>query len=144
VFEAGYRVVLSRAVVEHHLGGETLPGNAAHRLRWARSTRRSRPAGYVGLVFTYPLPLALLLCAVNPGCLPVLTGPVLVARGAAAWVVCRHALAAPVPWLIIPLQDIVSFFFWIAGFFGNTIRWRGRLYRIDAHGRIALAEAVRK
>jgi ceramide glucosyltransferase len=143
VSDAGYKVVLSHAVVEHHLGSETFSRNAAHRLRWARSTRRSRPAGYFGQVFTYPLPLALVLCAVNPAWLPVL-GPVLAVRAAAAWAVCRHALSAPVPWLTIPLQDIVSFFFWIAGFFGNTIRWRGRLYRIDAHGRIALADGVKE
>ncbi|HTP89351.1 MAG TPA: bacteriohopanetetrol glucosamine biosynthesis glycosyltransferase HpnI [Bryobacteraceae bacterium] len=143
VSDAGHRVLLSHAVVEHHLGPQTLSRNASHRLRWARSTRRSRPAGYIGQVFTNPLPLALLLCFVNPTWLPLL-GPVLAARAAAAWAVCRHTLAAPVPWLTVPLQDVVSFFFWIAGFFGNTIHWRGRLYRIDARGRIALADVVRK
>ena len=34
--------------------------SAWHRLRWARSTRRSRPLGYIGQVFTHSLAIALL------------------------------------------------------------------------------------
>jgi ceramide glucosyltransferase len=50
----GRRVILSLCVVEHRIGSEPLPRNFSHRLRWARSTRRSRPAGYVGQLFTNP------------------------------------------------------------------------------------------
>ena len=46
--ELGYRVLLSSYVIEHHIGSQDLAANLQHRLRWARSTRRSRPAGYVG------------------------------------------------------------------------------------------------
>jgi len=44
--EAGHSVILSSYVIENHIGGGDLGRNAAHRLRWARSTRRSRPLGY--------------------------------------------------------------------------------------------------
>ena len=64
--EAGYGVILSSYVIEHHIGTATLRQNIAHRIRWTRSTRRSRPAGYVGQLFTMPLPLALLVWTVNP------------------------------------------------------------------------------
>src|SRR6201993_196231 len=60
---AGHGVILSSYVIEHHIGDATLSQNLAHRLRWARSTRRSRPAGYIGQLFTMPFPLALLVCA---------------------------------------------------------------------------------
>jgi ceramide glucosyltransferase len=43
IFEAGNDVILSSCQVEHHLGSSTWPENLEHRLRWARSTRRSRP-----------------------------------------------------------------------------------------------------
>ena len=66
--EAGHGVILSSYVIEHHIGDATLKENISHRLRWNRSTRRSRPAGYVGQLFTMPLPLALLVCAVSPTC----------------------------------------------------------------------------
>ncbi|MBC8166392.1 MAG: glycosyltransferase, partial [Bryobacteraceae bacterium] len=59
--EKGWTVILSSAVVEHHIGSQTWRANATHRLRWFRSTRRSRPAGYTGQLFTNPLPLVLLL-----------------------------------------------------------------------------------
>ena len=57
--EAGHGVILSSYIVEHHIGSATQHQNIEHRLRWARSTRRSRPAGYVGQLFTMPIPLAL-------------------------------------------------------------------------------------
>ena len=62
----GDGVILSSYVIEHRIGAQTLGANLKHRLRWNRSTRRSRPAGYVGQLFTNPLPLALLLWAAQP------------------------------------------------------------------------------
>ena len=60
--EAGHGVILSSYVIEHHIGKATFRENIAHRIRWARSTRRSRPAGYVGQLFTMPFPIALIVC----------------------------------------------------------------------------------
>ena len=64
--EKGWRVLLSSYVIEHHIGSQPFAANARHRLRWFRSTRISRPAGYVGQMFTNPLPLAILLCLARP------------------------------------------------------------------------------
>ncbi len=132
--EAGQGVILSSFVIEHHIGTSDFRHNAAHRLRWARSTRRSRPLGYVGQIFTMPLALALLVCAVNWHWWPVL--PVgLLFRSVAAQVVARHVLGAKLNWWLLPIEDIVAFCFWVAGFFGNTILWRGRRYRLATDGR---------
>src|SRR5690242_12126285 len=68
--DKGIGVILSHAVVEHRIGSEPLRPNFAHRLRWCRSTRRSRPAGYVGQVFTNPIPIAILLVALRPAWWP--------------------------------------------------------------------------
>jgi ceramide glucosyltransferase len=38
-------------------------------------------------------------------------------------------------WWLVPLQDVISFLIWIAGFFGNTILWRGRKYYLQPDGR---------
>ena len=135
--EAGHGVILSSYVIEHHIGSADLRHNAAHRLRWARSTRRSRPWGYLGQLFTMPLPVALLVSAVNPAWWPVL--PVTLAlRSLAAWVVSARVLRARIDWWLLPLEDLAGFGFWIAGFFGNTIMWRGRRYRLYADGRFEL------
>src|SRR5665213_2061707 len=136
--EAGHGVSLSSYVIEHHIG--TSPDfrhNAAHRLRWTRSTRRSRQAGYLGQLFTMPVPLAVLVTIWNPLWWPVL--PVTLAiRGVAARTVAELVLHVRLNWLLLPLEDIAGFCFWIAGFFGNTITWRGRRYRLESDGRFSL------
>ncbi|MFN8940406.1 MAG: glycosyltransferase, partial [Acidobacteriota bacterium] len=61
VTERGWNSILSGCVVEHRIGSQGREANFRHRLRWYRSTRRSRPAGYVGQFFTNPLVVFLLL-----------------------------------------------------------------------------------
>jgi ceramide glucosyltransferase len=63
---AGHRVILSSYVVEHRIGSDNPTQNFLHRIRWARTGRRSRRSGYIGQIFTYPVPLALLLWAIAP------------------------------------------------------------------------------
>lgn len=138
--EAGYGVILSSYVVEHRIGSQAFLANFAHRLRWNRSTRRSRPAGYLGQVFTNPLPLTLILVAVAPGAWPALIGTALLR----AWTAYEVAVLTLKDrprfrlWTLLPLQDLLSFVLWIAGFFGNKIRWRGRRYRLLPDGRFEL------
>ena len=132
--EAGHSVILSSYVVEHHVGSAPLRENIAHRMRWTRSTRRSRPVGYFGQLFTMPLPLALLVCIAAPAWWPVL--PITFAvRALAGYVVSARVLHARINWLLVPIEDLIAFCFWIAGFFGNTISWRGRRYLLFSDGR---------
>ncbi len=138
--EKGWTVVFSSYVIEHHIGAQTWKHNAIHRLRWFRSTRRSRPAGYVGQLFTNPLPLVLMLLIARPDWWPValaVTGArVLAAVATAGWIL-RDGLTARW-WFLVPAQDLLSFGFWVGGFFGNTILWRGRRYHLLADGRFRL------
>ncbi len=135
--DAGWKVSLSSYVVEHRIGSETLAANAAHRSRWARGTRRSRPAGYVGQLFTNPLPLAALLVMLRPEWWPVLALTVVI-RALAAHATADAILNCTQRSWLIPVQDLLSFIFWIAGFFGNTIIWRGKKYYLQADGRFVL------
>ena len=139
--EAGHGVILSSYVIEHHIGSATFAENVAHRLRWARSTRRSRPAGYIGQVFTMPLPLALLVSALSPGWWPILPFVFLV-RGVAAYSISQRVLRGKLNWLMLPFEDVMGFCFWLAGFFGNTISWRGRHYRLYGDGRFELISSA--
>lgn len=132
--EAGHGVILSSYIVEHHIGNATLTENIAHRVRWARSTRRSRRAGYVGQLFTMPLPLALLVCGIAPAWWPVLPAT-LALRSLAAYIVSVRVLRANLNWLLLPIEDVIGFFFWFSGFFGSTIMWRNRRYKLSADGR---------
>jgi len=141
--EAGHGVILSSYVVEHHIGSTTLQQNISHRLRWTRSTRRSRPAGYIGQLFTMPLPLALLVFAAFPSWWPVLLVAGIV-RVVAAYIVSARVLRARITWLLLPIEDLLGFCFWIAGFFGNTISWRGRRYKLFSDGRFELLSSSKQ
>jgi ceramide glucosyltransferase len=134
-------VILSSAVVEHHIGSTDFTHNAAHRLRWTRSTRRSRPWGYAGQLFTMPLPLAIALVAADVSYWPYAVAAIGV-RLIAAYVISARVLNARLNWMLLPIEDLAVFFFWVAGFFGKTIIWRGRRYKLHSDGRFELIAAA--
>jgi ceramide glucosyltransferase len=63
-----------------------------------------------------------------------------IVRAAAAWSTAVWVLGGRVNWLLLPVQDMLSFVFWLAGFFGNTVVWRGRRYYVYPDGRFELRE----
>jgi ceramide glucosyltransferase len=135
--DKGLGVGLSSYVIEHRIGTSNFKTNSEHRLRWVRSTRRSRPAGYIGQLFTYPIPIALMLTAWAPQWWPVLLMATTL-RMFNAWQTAVHILHDPIvrtqPWLVI-VQDLMSFLYWLAGFFGNTINWRGKVFYLEKDGK---------
>jgi ceramide glucosyltransferase len=136
--ELGHGVLFSSYVIEHRIGSQNMMPNLGHRMRWARSTRRSRPLGYWGQIFTYPLPLALLLCAVCPAAWPVLF-LTMILRVAAALATARDIVHDPVTqkqWWLLPIQDVMGFFIWISGFVGDKIVWRDRKCTVMRDGRL--------
>lgn len=135
VAQAGYRVALAGEVVETSVPGYGWRGFFDHQLRWLRTVRDARPAGYAGLVFTH----GLMWAALN-----------VVASGAAWWSVWLLAMSfflrlglamevgavvlgdrqvLPGLWLL-PLRDAVAMGLWAAGFAGNTIVWRGERFEV--------------
>ncbi len=136
--DAGYGTELSAYVIEHRIGSQPFVTNIKHRVMWQRGTRFSRPAGYYGQAFTYTIPIALLLLAAAPAWWPV-TAAAFVFRYAAAGATAISVLDDPVfrhRWWLLPLQDVLAFLSWAAALFGNTIRWRGRRFRLGAEGRL--------
>ncbi len=124
------RVRLSRTVVETHLAAYDLKGFVAHQLRWARTIRASRPAGYAGMLFTFTLPWAVtaLLASRRMGWL--LFGLALLSRSALAYVGSRLVLREKqqASLLLLPLRDLVAMAVWVGGWFGNSIVWRGERF----------------
>lgn len=137
--EAGYRVVLSAQAINHHATTSGFRQSFIHRLRWNRSTRCSRPAGYIGQGFTYGTSWAILLAAFFPGnpmafaaLLLTLTARVLLAREMSLLLDDQFAMRHP--WLLLP-QDLLSFASWVGGFSGREIVWRNERYRLLSDGR---------
>lgn len=136
--ELGFAVLFSSYVIEHRIGSSEMRQSLSHRLRWTRSTRRSRPAGYWGQMFTYPLPWALLLWAVHGAAWPVVL-LVVFFRAGAAWATAVSVLHDPLTrkhWWLLPIQDVLGFLVWIGGFAGDTIVWRDRNCTVLPDGRL--------
>ncbi|HEU4415974.1 MAG TPA: bacteriohopanetetrol glucosamine biosynthesis glycosyltransferase HpnI [Candidatus Angelobacter sp.] len=136
--ELGHGVLLSSCVIEHRIGSQEMLTNLGHRSRWARSTRRSRPAGYWGQIFTYPLAWALLLWMANHAAWPMVL-VTLALRFAAALATARFVLHDPVTqrqWWLLPLQDVLGFLVWLSGFVGDTVVWRDRKCTVLRDGRL--------
>lgn len=139
-FELGYRiaqhkkVALSRSVVETHLPDYDLWGFISHQLRWARTIRASRPAGYAGLLFTFTLPWAMVaLCTLRNRTSAILFAVALVARMITAFVNSSSVLKENqlVSLWLIPLRDLIGAAVWAGGLLGNKIVWRGEKFMLD-------------
>jgi len=135
ICRAGYTVELSSAVVETAIPGYDWSSFIDHQLRWLRTVRDARPAGYMGLIFTYGLGLAL-LNVIASGLSPVslwLLALSLFLRLALAMTVGAEVLddhqVLPLLWLL-PFRDLIAMALWAAGFAGNTIVWRGEKFEL--------------
>lgn len=134
-FRAGYRVALASVVVETFLPAYSYRQMYEHQLRWGRTMRDLRKSAYAGIVLTYGLPWAVLatIFAMFAPWSVALLGAVLFARlvstySYARWVVlddhCRRNL-----WLV-PLRDVIGVMVFVASFLGNTVTWRGEVFRL--------------
>lgn len=136
IAQAGYQVLLSDVVVDHHLPNYSLKEFVQHQLRWARSTRDSRRWGYTGVVLTFGVPWALLALALADGATWtwVMAGSAMavrVAMGVAvALGVLRDRVALTNLWLL-PLRDVTALLVWAGSYAGHTIAWRGHYFILD-------------
>ena len=132
----GRKNVISHVVVSTRLSAGSWSAAWRHQLRWARTIRWSRGAGYAGL----PITFATLWAVAAAVCgLPWLALALLAIRMATAlecgWFLLRSADVLRYCYLI-PLRDLWGVAVWAAGLFGNTVEWRGRTLRLDREGRI--------
>ncbi len=135
LYRAGFRVELVAEVVATTVPAYTLRTFADHQLRWARSTRDSRRAGYFGLLFTFTLPWALATMVASGLSLWSLSlfSVALLVRVAVALTVGVGLLRdgqvlRDLAWL--PVRDLFALFFWAWSYAGNTVVWRGQRLRL--------------
>jgi len=140
---AGYRVELAPEVVETTVPRYSLRGFCDHQLRWSRSTRDSRRAGYVGLGLTYVLPWSLMTVLAS-GCslwsLSLFSFALLVRLAVALTVgvgLLRDGQVLRDVWLL-PLRDAFGLFFWAWSYASDTVVWRGERFALK-RGRLERA-----
>lgn len=131
---------LSGVVVGTFLPPYTAREFVDHQLRWARTVRDARRWGYVGMLWTFGLPWALLSLIAAHGAAWAwgLLGATLIMRLAMALVVGRVVLedrhVMPYLWLV-PLRDVVALMVWMASFAGHKVAWRGDSFTLK-NGRL--------
>jgi ceramide glucosyltransferase len=144
IAKAGYRVELCGEVVETTVPAYGFRGFRDHQLRWARSTRDSRKLGYLGLGVTYALPWAVMTCVASGFALwsfSLLSVVTLVRVAVALSVgvgVLRDGQVLRDLWLL-PLRDFFGLGFWAWSFAGDTVVWRGEVFRLR-DGRLSRPE----
>lgn len=141
VSKAGYEVVLSDYVIEDILGREQFGAMWARRLRWSRTLKVCRPAGYAGAIITHGMVLALLYLAamqfsplgwlvfVSVFALRTITALAITLRYTGDRSILRY-----LP--LLPLSDLLSFALYVLSFCGNQIVWRGERFRLLPGGKL--------
>jgi ceramide glucosyltransferase len=132
----GKRALLSTYTVETSLGDASWSGVWNHQLRWARTIRLSKGAGYAGLPITHA-GMWMLIAMATGAWIPAAVLLILRAFSAlmTGGLVLQSRLAATLFWLA-PVWDIYAFGIWLASYGGRTVRWRDRVLAIDKEGRI--------
>jgi ceramide glucosyltransferase len=138
--KGGRKAHLSSYVVDTSLGDASWRGIWQHQLRWARTIRATKGAGFAGLPITHAC-----VWAVLAGCLKL-------PYAAAALVIVRIAAALASGWLVIglrrsilwallaPVWDLYAFAVWIVSYTSRNVIWRDRLLRIHPSGRLERRE----
>jgi ceramide glucosyltransferase len=131
----GWKVELNRWPIVTVFPKQTLAECFRHQVRWALTTRHSRPAGHIGLGLTFGLPWSIAAALVAPSW-PVAAaylGAYVVLRFAVAWQVGvvglqDNVLKRNLWWL--PARDVFGLIVWVSSFFKRRIIWRGSPYYV--------------
>ncbi len=145
--KTGYRVVLSGHIIDHVVNQPSFRRMWQNQLRWAQTTRYSRPKGHFGsgLIFAMPYGLLGFLAAGwlgHWGIGSLLLGVALLNRLAEAWLVGWMVVRDPqirrAPWLY-PLRDLLGFAVWFASYMRLRYVWRDSRFELKGT-RIALRQ----
>ena len=145
--KAGYRVVLSGHVIDHVVNQESFQRMWQNQLRWAQTTRYSRPKGHFGsgLIFAMPYGILGFFAAAGLGHWglgALLLGLAVLNRLVEAWVVGWMVVRDPqirrAPWLY-PLRDLLGFIVWFASYLKLRYVWRDSRFELRGT-RIALRQ----
>ena len=140
ISELGYRIEFTPVVVETDLGGESWAQTWRHQLRWARTIRVSRPAGYFGYVVTHATFWALVALAAGQWWAAAAALGLRMVAGVVVGAGVLHDRRIAKDFWLMPARDLFGFAVWLAGLFGHTVQWRDRELRLHPDGRIHAQE----
>jgi ceramide glucosyltransferase len=130
----GKHVALSDSVVETNLGAGSWRDVWKHQIRWSRTIRVSRPAGYFGYIVTQTTFWSILAALGGYWPIAVASLAVRMISAAAAMNALGDVPASKV--LLVPFRDLFGLAVWAAGMVGRQVEWRGLRFRLLSDGRI--------
>jgi ceramide glucosyltransferase len=130
----GKRVAMADTVVETSLGAGSWKDVWKHQVRWSRTIRVSRPAGYFGYLVTQATFWCIVAAGLGYGRTTIMGLFFRIAAAGAA----MNALGDTqfLKLLAVPLRDLFGFAVWLAGVTGNNVEWRGLHFKLLPDGRI--------
>jgi ceramide glucosyltransferase len=147
IAQVGYRVVLAAHIIDHVVNQKSFGRMWQNQLRWAQTTRYSRPKGHFGsgLIFAIPYGLLAFFAAASLGHWGIgilLLAVAVLNRLAEAWLVGWTVVRDPeirrAPWLY-PLRDLLGFAIWFASYLNLRYVWRDSRFELRGT-RIALRQ----
>jgi ceramide glucosyltransferase len=142
--KSGYHIVLSRHIIDHVVSPYPFVRVWRDEVRWARSTRGSRPWGHLFSGLIYAMPYGILGFAAAAALGRFWLGIALLAAAllnriiesyVIGWGVVRDPAARSF-WLY-PLRDLLGFFVWAASYLGRyRAVWRNVQYDLTTDGRV--------
>jgi ceramide glucosyltransferase len=145
---AGFEVVLSRHIISHVVAPMSLRQMWQRHVRWATSTRRSRPMGHFGsgLVYATPYGLLALIAGYAAGMPGIGAGLFVwsllnrvIEAVAIGWGITRDRECLTRPWLY-PARDLAGFIVWAASYTIRRMKWRDGRFELIADGRIQMRD----
>lgn len=130
----GKQVALSDSVVETNLGAGSWKDVWKHQLRWSRTIRVSRPAGYFGYLVTQATFWSIVAAVCGYWQIAVVGMVVRLIAAVAAMGALGGIQAGGV--LMVPLRDLFGLAVWAAGIVGHEVEWRGIRFKLLPDGRI--------
>jgi ceramide glucosyltransferase len=136
--KAGYKVVLSAHIIDHVVSQKSMLQMWQSQLRWAKTTRYSRPKGHfgTGLIFAVPYGVLGFIAAGMLGYWGIaatLLAAAVVNRLIEAWIVgwtvVRDPAIARAPWLY-PVRDLLGFAVWFASYLKLRYVWRDSRFEL--------------
>jgi ceramide glucosyltransferase len=142
IAQTGLQVKILPYVVETNNPEMSFSDYLAHQLRWARTYRVCRPAGYLAYGITHALvySLAILLATGLAPWAWGLAAATLILRGTLAGFSERRCLKGDLPlgaFALLPLKDLLAFGLWLVSFLGRRVNWGGCSFRVTPEGKLA-------
>jgi ceramide glucosyltransferase len=126
----GYRVRLSRSVLENVTRGMTVRAFLSRQQRWSMLRWRLRPLAAALEPLTSPLFLLPAAFAVFGGWTVAWALSVLLLRDVGGWLLLRGPRRALVPLLLGPLRELAVLLVWARAPFKRHVSWRGHRVRL--------------